>query len=98
MDPNRDRLEVQLKGQEVDKPLHPPVRNGIQVMPKEFIESPRPNLTNHRESRSLPRKNLDRLETPDVDKILPDVHYVVHEYYSPPTRVIFILGNETAIL
>ena len=54
------------------------VRNGVQVMPKEFIEDP--------------QGSADRLEKPEnIDKILP--HNVIHEYYAPTTRVIFVLGE-----
>ena len=54
------------------------VRNGVQVMPKEFIEDP--------------QGSAERLEKPEnIDKILP--HNVIHEYYAPTTRVIFVLGN-----
>ena len=47
-------------------------------MPKEFIEDP--------------QGSAERLEKPEnIDKILP--HNVIHEYYAPTTRVIFVLGE-----
>ena len=65
---------------EIDK--HSIIRNGVQVMPKEFLENP--------------QRNADRLERPEnVDKILPDLTHdlVVFDYYAPTTKVIFVLGN-----
>ena len=64
----------------IDK--HSLIRNGVQVMPKEFLENP--------------QRNADRLERPEnVDKILPDINHdlVVFDYYAPTTKVIFVLGN-----
>ena len=59
---------------------HRVVRNGIQVMPKEFIDDP--------------QGSAERLEKPEnVDKILPDgIDLIINEYYAPTGRVIFILG------
>ena len=57
-------------------------RNGVQVMPKEFLENP--------------QRNADRFERPEnVDKILPDLNHdlVVFDYYAPTTKIIFVLGN-----
>ena len=65
---------------EIDK--HSIIRNGVQVMPKEFLENP--------------QRNADRLERPEnVDKILPDTNHdlVLFDYYAPTTKIIFVLGN-----
>ena len=70
----------ELATSEIDK--HFIFRNGVQVMPKEFLENP--------------QRNADRLERPEnVDKILPDLNHdlVVFDYYAPTTKVIFVLGN-----
>ena len=70
----------ELATSEIDK--HSIIRNGVQVMPKEFLENP--------------QRNADRLERPEnVDKILPDLSHdlVVFDYYAPTTKVIFVLGN-----
>ena len=61
---------------------HSIIRNGVQVMPKEFLENP--------------QRNADRLERPEnVDEILPDTNHdlVVFDYYAPTTKVIFVLGK-----
>ena len=61
---------------------HSIIRNGVQVMPKEFLENP--------------QRNADRLERPEnVDKILPDTNHdlVLFDYYAPTTKIIFVLGN-----
>ena len=83
LEATRDRLALEMRRLEVPgtPSQHRIVRNGVQVMPKEFIEDP--------------QGSADRLEKPEnVDKILPDViHNVIHEYYAPTTRVIFILGT-----
>ena len=70
----------ELATSEIDK--HSIIRNGVQVMPKEFLENP--------------QRNADRLERPEnVDKILPDTNHdlVVFDYYAPTTKVIFVLGK-----
>ena len=78
-DATRDRLASEMK--RLNSPGTPNnriIRNGVQVMPKEFIEDP--------------QGSAERLEKPEnVDKILP--HNVIHEYYAPTTRIIFILGR-----
>ena len=82
-DATRDTLALQIRRLEIPVTpyQHRVVRNGIQVMPKEYIDDP--------------QGSADRLEKPEnVDKILPDViDLVIHEYYAPTTRVIFILGT-----
>ena len=70
----------ELATSEIDK--HSIIRNGVQVMPIEFLENP--------------QRNADRLERPEnVDKILPDTNHdlVVFDYYAPTTKVIFVLGK-----
>ena len=65
------------------------MRNGVQVMPTEFIEA---TLAHAQEKKT--RRTEDRLDRPeDLDTILPDAVQIVHEYYSPTTRIIFVLGE-----
>ena len=89
----RDRLALEIKRLEIGgQTTHHAVRNGVQVMPKEFIDAPRIHFPDIKRNQ-----NVAASEKPenDADKILPDilVHDVIHEYYSPTTRVIFILGK-----
>ena len=83
LDATRDKMVLQIRRLDVPGTpnQHRVVRNGIQVMPKEFIDDP--------------QGSADRLEKPEnVDKILPDgIDFTIHEYYAPTTRVIFILGT-----
>ena len=75
----KDRVASEMR--RLNSPASPTnriVRNGVQVMPKEFIEDP--------------QGSAERLEKPEnIDKILP--HNVIHEYYAPTTRVIFVIGK-----
>ena len=75
----RDKLASEMRRMNSsESPTNRIVRNGVQVMPKEFIEDP--------------QGSAERLEKPEnIDKILP--HNSVHEYYAPTTRIIFILGK-----
>ena len=72
--------DFELATSEIDK--HSIIRNGVQVMPKEFLENP--------------QRNADRLERPEnVDKILLDTNHdlVLFDYYAPTTKIIFVLGK-----
>ena len=96
---SKDRLALEIKRLEIGgKTTHHAVRNGVQVMPKEFIEDPGIHIPQNKRNNNVAAGNDHRFEKleNDVDKILPDVvvHDVVHEYYSPTTRVIFILGKK----
>ena len=85
-----DTQSVEVTRIEVSSTRHRALQNGIQVMPKEFIEAPLNHLTYRKR-----RQTEERLDGPEnADKILPDVaHPFVHEYYSPTTRIIFVLGR-----
>ena len=92
----RDRLALEIKRLEIGgHSTHHAVRNGVQVMPKEFIEAPRIHFPDNKRNNHVVPSSQEPEN--DVDKILPDivVHDIIHEYYSPTTRVIFILGKST---
>ena len=71
-------------------------------MPKEFIDSPHAFLPEDKQNpHHIPAKGSLEEISENVDEILPDdvVHDdVIQEYYSPTTRIIFVLGKNNDII